>query len=206
MVEGIFPWYWLADLCVQKGLTCVLEHAQYMKATHGSKAKHDRLDVQQIAVLLRGGMLPQAYAYPATVGRLRDNVFLPRLFMLTLLLALLGGCSLSQGQSMNVTGKGPMVRLYIDLQEGFTDDTVIVKVNQEEVFNKHDVQTKLLLGYADTFEVEVPAGLTKVEIAVPTKKLSQTIELSVSKTTYLGVSIQVERIEHLVSETPFGYL
>jgi len=28
-----------------------------MKAMHGSKAKHDHIDAQKIAVLLRGGML-----------------------------------------------------------------------------------------------------------------------------------------------------
>jgi transposase len=59
-VECMFTWYWLADLCAQEGLTFVLGHAQYMKAIHGGKAKHDRLDAQKIAVLLRGGMLPQA--------------------------------------------------------------------------------------------------------------------------------------------------
>jgi transposase len=71
-VECMFTWYWLADLCVQEGLTCVLGHAQYMKAIHGGKAKNDRLDAQKIAVLLRGGMLPQAYAYPATMRATRD--------------------------------------------------------------------------------------------------------------------------------------
>jgi transposase len=59
-VACTFTWYWPADLCVQEGLTCVLGHAQYMKAIHGGKAKNDRLDAQQMAVLLRGGMLPQA--------------------------------------------------------------------------------------------------------------------------------------------------
>jgi hypothetical protein len=43
-----------------------------MKAVHGGKAKNDRLDAQKIAVLLRGGMLPQAYAYPATMRATRD--------------------------------------------------------------------------------------------------------------------------------------
>ena len=71
-VECLFTWYWLADLCVQEGLTFVLGHAQYMKAIHGGKAKNDRLDAQKIAVLLRGGMLPQAYAYPATMRATRD--------------------------------------------------------------------------------------------------------------------------------------
>jgi hypothetical protein len=32
-----------------------------MKAIHGGKAKHDQIDAQKIAALLRGGMLPQAY-------------------------------------------------------------------------------------------------------------------------------------------------
>jgi transposase len=71
-VECMFTWYWLADLCVQEGLTFVLGHAQYMKAIHGGKAKNDRLDAQKIAVLLRGGMLPQAHAYPATMRATRD--------------------------------------------------------------------------------------------------------------------------------------
>jgi hypothetical protein len=71
-VEGMFTWYWLADLCVQEGLTFVLGHAQYMKAIHGGKATHDRLDARRIAVLRQGGMLPQAYVYPATMRATRD--------------------------------------------------------------------------------------------------------------------------------------
>jgi transposase len=71
-VECMFTWYWLADLCAREGLTFVLGHAQYMKAIHGGKAKNDRLDAQKIAVLLRGGMLPQAYAYPAMMRATRD--------------------------------------------------------------------------------------------------------------------------------------
>lgn len=71
-VECMFTWYWLADLCVQEGIAFVLGHAQYMKALHGGKAKNDRLDAQKIAVLLRGGLLPQAYAYPATMRATRD--------------------------------------------------------------------------------------------------------------------------------------
>jgi transposase len=71
-VEGMFTWYWLAALCVQEEITFVLGHAQYMKAIHGGKAKNDRLDAQKIAVLLRGGLLPQAYAYPATMRATRD--------------------------------------------------------------------------------------------------------------------------------------
>jgi transposase len=43
-----------------------------MKAIHGGKAKHDQIDSQKMAVLLRGGMLPQAYVYPAEMRATRD--------------------------------------------------------------------------------------------------------------------------------------
>jgi hypothetical protein len=71
-VECIFTWYWLADLCAQEQMPFVLGHALYMKAIHGGKAKNDKIDAQKIAVLLRGGMLPQAYVYPAEMRATRD--------------------------------------------------------------------------------------------------------------------------------------
>ena len=43
-----------------------------MKAIHGGKAKNDKIDAQKIAVVLRGGMLPQAYVYPAEMRATRD--------------------------------------------------------------------------------------------------------------------------------------
>jgi transposase len=71
-VECLFTWYWLADLCAQEGIPCVLGHALSMKAIHGGKAKNDKIDAHKIAVLLRGGMLPQAYVYPAAMRATRD--------------------------------------------------------------------------------------------------------------------------------------
>jgi transposase len=71
-VECIFTWYWLADLCTQEGLAFVLGHALYMKAIHGGKAKHDKIEAYKIAVLLRGGMLPPASVYPADRRATRD--------------------------------------------------------------------------------------------------------------------------------------
>src|SRR3990172_6108138 len=70
--ECIFTWYWLADLCAKEGIRFVLGHALFMKAIHGGKAKNDKIDAHKIAVLLRGGMLPQAYVYPAGMRATRD--------------------------------------------------------------------------------------------------------------------------------------
>jgi len=71
-VECIFTWSWLADLCAQEGIPFVLGHALYMKAIHGGKVKNDKIDAQKIAALLRGGMLPKAYVYPAQRRATRD--------------------------------------------------------------------------------------------------------------------------------------
>ena len=70
--ECMFTWYWLADVCAAEGIAFVLGHALAMKAVHGGKAKNDKIDSYKIAVLLRGGMLPQAYVYPAAMRATRD--------------------------------------------------------------------------------------------------------------------------------------
>ena len=70
--ECMFCWYWVADLCAKEGIPFVLGHALYMKAIHGSKAKNDKIDSEKIAMLLRAGMLPQAYVYPQKMRATRD--------------------------------------------------------------------------------------------------------------------------------------
>ena len=70
--ECLFPWYWLADLWAEHGMPFVLGHALSMKAIQGGKAKNDKIDAQKIAVLLRGGRLPQASVFPAERRATRD--------------------------------------------------------------------------------------------------------------------------------------
>ena len=71
-VECIFTWYWIADLCAHENIPFVLGHALYMKAIHGGKTKNDRIDSRKIAGLLRSGMIPMAYVYPARMRATRD--------------------------------------------------------------------------------------------------------------------------------------
>jgi transposase len=71
-VECMFSWYWVADLCQEQGIAFILGHALYMKAIHGGKAKNDKIDSHKIAVLMRGGMFPEAYVYPRKMRGTRD--------------------------------------------------------------------------------------------------------------------------------------
>jgi transposase len=70
--EGLFTWYWLADLCAKAGLAFVRGPALSRKASHGGKAKNDKIEAHKSAVLLRGGRLPQASVYPAERRATRD--------------------------------------------------------------------------------------------------------------------------------------
>ena len=70
--ESTYNWYWLADLCQDNKLPFVLGHALAMKAIHGGKTKNDKQDSLKIAMLLRGGNLPQAYVYPRKRRAQRD--------------------------------------------------------------------------------------------------------------------------------------
>lgn len=71
-VECIFTWYWVADFCSKHQIPFVLGHALYMKAIHGSKTKNDKIDSHKIAALLKAGMIPMAYVYPAEMRATRD--------------------------------------------------------------------------------------------------------------------------------------
>jgi len=67
-VACMCTWYGLAALCAREGMPLVLGHALSMKVIHGGTAKNDTIDAQKIAVLLRGGMLPQASVSPAAMA------------------------------------------------------------------------------------------------------------------------------------------
>jgi transposase len=72
MVECIYTWYWLADLCEDEAIPFVLGHALTIKAIHGAKTKNDRIDSLKLARLLRGGFIPMAYVYPRGMRSTRD--------------------------------------------------------------------------------------------------------------------------------------
>ena len=99
-----------------------------------------------------------------------------------------------------------MSRLRVDLQEGFADDDVEIRINGRDSFHKQGVTTKRMLGLAASSEIEVPDNEpVKVEVEVPTKHLSKSILLSVADSPHLGVSILNGEIKFIVSRKAFGY-
>ncbi len=81
-VECVFCWYWLSDLCAEHHIPFALGHALFMKSIRGGKTKNDKIDSYKIALLLREGNFPTAYAYPqawrATRDLLRRRMYISR--------------------------------------------------------------------------------------------------------------------------------
>jgi hypothetical protein len=99
-----------------------------------------------------------------------------------------------------------MSRLRIDLQEGFADDEVEIRINGREALHKQGVTTKRMLGLATSVEIEVPEDRpVTVQVEVPTKHLSKSILLSVADSPHLGISILNGEIKLIVSRKAFGY-
>ncbi len=96
--------------------------------------------------------------------------------------------------------------LKIDLQDGFIEDLVIIKVNGREAFHKDGVKTRLMLSYADSVEADVPEDELNIEITLPKRNISKNISLKASDPIYLGLSVQDNKISCRLSKTMFYYL
>ncbi len=99
-----------------------------------------------------------------------------------------------------------MVLLKLDLQDGFEGDLVIVKVNSSEVFRKENVKTRLTVGYALSFEVDIPAGNINIEVSLPQKGIHGEISIEASGQVFMGISVQDNKIIFKRSESFFTYL
>lgn len=98
-----------------------------------------------------------------------------------------------------------MISISIDLQDGFSDDIVVVQVNGQEIFNKKGVNTDYSLGRADSVETLVPEDSVEVAVAVPSKSLSDTVVIKAAAEIYLGVSIIDDRIVFRISDKMYRY-
>ena len=99
-----------------------------------------------------------------------------------------------------------MATLHVALQEGFSSDRVVVKVNGAEVASRPQVTTRNQIGFAEAVEVEVPHGQATVEVQVPARQLSGSVSVDVGGTTYIGVNVVHDQLELTQQREAFGYL
>jgi hypothetical protein len=100
-----------------------------------------------------------------------------------------------------------MPLVHIALQEGFTNDTVSVRVNGTEVARRTDVTTRNQIGFAEAVELDVPEGEVQLELRIESRSVGETTNVHVVGTTYVGVSVERDgRVRYEQSLEPFRYL
>lgn len=96
--------------------------------------------------------------------------------------------------------------LHIALQDGFENETVIVLIDDEEVYQGEDVKTDFRIGLAESFEVPLPEEPATIEVRLPNRQVSGSIELDTLSTPNVGVSYLDGELRFRLSEGPFGYM
>ena len=71
-VESTFNWYWLVDGLQAAGYTMHLASTVSIPQYSGLKYGDDMSDARRLARMLRLGILPEAYIYPAETRPVRD--------------------------------------------------------------------------------------------------------------------------------------
>ena len=87
-----------------------------------------------------------------------------------------------------------MSQLHLVLEDGFQDDTVVVRVEGRELIRWDGVTTRTQLSHAGDAEVEVPGGRVALEVEVPTKGVSDRVEVDAAQTPVVGLSLRDGRI------------
>jgi len=96
--------------------------------------------------------------------------------------------------------------LHVDLQEGFDNDAVLVRLNDEPIYDGTGVTTDMRISRADAVEVPMAEGPLRLSVSLPERNISGSVIVRGSNTVYVGVSIDKGSVEFTVSDKPFGYM
>ena len=96
-----------------------------------------------------------------------------------------------------------MPNLNILLGDGFRNDTVIIRINGEEVARRSNVTTDLRISSAGRLDLKTPAAAVSVlTVEVPQQGVIGRLPLTPSETPYVAVSVQDQKLEFHSSATP----
>jgi len=83
-----------------------------------------------------------------------------------------------------------MSKITIALQDGFRNDSVVITVNDEEVYRKAGVSTNLAISLAEAIEATVSSNDVRLEVEVPSRHTKTSMTLHASECPYVGVCLK----------------
>jgi hypothetical protein len=97
--------------------------------------------------------------------------------------------------------------LTIEFQEGFQDETVLLRLDGIETMRREHVKTRLQTGYAAASTAMVPQGHVVLEVELPASGVSAQAVLDVQAPLWVGVNLDPgPLLRFKLSDTPFGYV
>jgi hypothetical protein len=81
-----------------------------------------------------------------------------------------------------------MTQVTVSLEDGFARDHVLIRVDGATAFDSTDVTTRMQTGLAAAVQVEA-SDASSLEVQLPDRGLSRTVDIDGSSTPYARVSI-----------------
>ena len=94
----------------------------------------------------------------------------------------------------------------IDLQEGFTDDRVILRLDGEEIAVESEVTTNERIGVARALALRPNRLADSLEVELPQRGIRGAFREPADRPVYVAVSVREGELEFESSHHPYGYL
>ena len=98
-----------------------------------------------------------------------------------------------------------MAELVIDLQEGFSNDSVLITVNGKEVYRQENVTTDYSVGLAGSIETNTTEDAVWLEVTIPSKHISNKTHINISSTPFVSAALAENGIVFKYSTERFVY-
>jgi transposase len=172
VVESTFNWYWLVDGLQSLDFDVSLAHTLGLSMITKAKVKTDRRDAFTLAKLLRAGVIPKSYIYPASTRPVRD-LLRRRMKVVSLRAQEYGGLRqlLLREGILSISRNEIKLADDVDLKEWFTHPMVVISATQQleriELLSKQIQQLEqqildLTRGKADYKRLLAVAGIGRI--------------------------------------------
>ena len=99
-----------------------------------------------------------------------------------------------------------MPTLKIDLQEGFTGKSAVLRIDGKELY-RGTPRTRTQIGLAESQSFDLPRQKVAIQLEIPDSGKSRETVLKLDQDQYLGISLSASgEISFNPSTEPFGYL
>lgn len=101
-----------------------------------------------------------------------------------------------------------MPLIHIAIQDGFQNDTLVVRLDGAEVYRRAGLKTRMQIGLADSFSFDAAPGAAELLVEIPTRNAGVTIPVEVPPVGELHVGLSVTpdgAITYQSTDEPFRY-